>query len=184
MDASSVRRRRSSTPRRRTSGCTAVEALASGTPVTAYGKGGATEIIDHVITVLLFPEQTPASLVAAIRALSHYRFDPTALRRSSEAFSDAAFERRFRSSSMILTGSSNGPRSTDRDTDGREGTPRATAASERRRNPRLCALFRAGDRGQGRRHVVPLGVDRDAIVPRSIETLDVDSLDVVEVAES
>lgn len=77
-------------------GLTAVEALASGTPVIAYGKGGGAEIVEHGITGLLFAEQSRASLVAAIRELSSHTFDPDRLRRRATAFSEAAFERRFR----------------------------------------------------------------------------------------
>ncbi len=77
-------------------GLTAVEALASGTPVIAYGEGGAAEIVEHGVTGLLFAEQSRASLAAAITALPSHSFDPDRLRRRATAFSEAAFERRLR----------------------------------------------------------------------------------------
>ncbi|MBD2580204.1 glycosyltransferase [Oscillatoria sp. FACHB-1406] len=54
-------------------GIALVEAQASGTPVIAYGVGGATETVldfrdyPKTGTGLLFPEQTPASLIAAVQ---------------------------------------------------------------------------------------------------------------------
>jgi glycosyltransferase involved in cell wall biosynthesis len=42
------------------------EAQAAGVPVIAFGKGGAAEIIEHLDTGILYPEQTSDSLVTAI----------------------------------------------------------------------------------------------------------------------
>jgi glycosyltransferase involved in cell wall biosynthesis len=43
------------------------EAQAAGVPVIAFGKGGATEIIDQNHTGILYQEQNPDSLVKAIQ---------------------------------------------------------------------------------------------------------------------
>ncbi len=47
-------------------GIAAVEALAAGLPVIAYGKGGALDIVENHETGILFNKQTVASLVQAI----------------------------------------------------------------------------------------------------------------------
>ncbi|MDA1082740.1 MAG: glycosyltransferase [Gemmatimonadetes bacterium] len=53
-------------------GIAPVEAMACGTPVIAYGKGGATETVraddSPDATGMLYPEQTAESLAAAVRA--------------------------------------------------------------------------------------------------------------------
>lgn len=78
-------------------GIVPVEAMASGKPVIAYGKGGVTEtVIDHE-TGLLFPEPTPESLAAAVREFESDSswVDPRRIRRFAEGFSEAVFRRRF-----------------------------------------------------------------------------------------
>lgn len=76
-------------------GITAVEALASGTPVIAYGKGGATEIL-NAQTGILFDRQTADALAGAIRKFERRRFDRRALVARSREFSEAKFIRRLR----------------------------------------------------------------------------------------
>ncbi len=48
-------------------GITMVESLACGTPVIAFGSGGARDIIDDGSTGVLFDRQTPEAIIAAVR---------------------------------------------------------------------------------------------------------------------
>ncbi len=48
-------------------GIASVEALACGTPIIAYGKGGITEIIDNGVQGILYQHQLPEFLAEAIR---------------------------------------------------------------------------------------------------------------------
>ena len=83
-------------------GIATVEAQACGTPVIAYGRGGARDIVvappDAHPTGIFFQEQTAASLIAAVE-----RFEamapaimPGDCRANAERFSTAHFRRRFR----------------------------------------------------------------------------------------
>jgi glycosyltransferase involved in cell wall biosynthesis len=77
-------------------GLVCVEALASGTPVIALARGGATEIVEDGRTGVLFDEPTPEQLAAAVRRAESLSFDPAALRASAEPFDRSAFDRRMR----------------------------------------------------------------------------------------
>ena len=74
-----------------------VEAQACGTPLIAYGRGGSRDIV-RPETGILFPEQSAASITAAVErfeALSP-AIDPAACRANALRFSAAAFRERFR----------------------------------------------------------------------------------------
>jgi len=89
-----------------------VEAQACGTPVIAYGKGGAIETVvplpgmtegarsaNEKPTGVFFAEQTTESLCAAVRKFEDNReaFDPAAIRRNAERFGRERFLNEFRS---------------------------------------------------------------------------------------
>ena len=78
-------------------GIVPVEAMASGAPVIAYGKGGALDTIVHGKTGILFDEQSNSALEAAIRSVEtgQHRFDVEALREHAAGFDKAIFQRRF-----------------------------------------------------------------------------------------
>lgn len=61
-------------------GITAVEAMASGRPVIAYKKGGALETVKEGISGTFFDDQTPWSLVDAIRDFKPQKYDPKRIR--------------------------------------------------------------------------------------------------------
>ena len=67
-------------------GIVPVEAMACGTPVIAYGKGGATETITENISGIFFPEQTEDSLIAAVNKAAAHTWDPAAIRACAERF--------------------------------------------------------------------------------------------------
>lgn len=79
-------------------GITLVEAQACGTPVIAYGKGGALEIVQapgrtRAPTGLLFEQQSVESLMAAVTRFetSTNRFTPAACRANAERFAAPRF---------------------------------------------------------------------------------------------
>ncbi len=82
-------------------GIALVEAQACGTPVVAYGQGGALETVHGLHsprpTGVLFPGASPAPLINAIDVLeARYRdFDPYDARRNAEHFSIATFRTQF-----------------------------------------------------------------------------------------
>ncbi len=76
-------------------GITIVEAQSAGTPVIAYGVGGATETVLNEQTGLLFKEQTPDSLVEAVKTFEKIEnsFSPEAIAKHAEQFSKERFEK-------------------------------------------------------------------------------------------
>ena len=80
-------------------GIVMIEALASGTPVIALGKGSACEIIDHKKTGILYREQTIDSLIEAVESFekTQHLFDPLYLKQYSARFSKQRFDKEFNS---------------------------------------------------------------------------------------
>lgn len=78
-------------------GIVPVEAMASGTPVIAYAKGGALETVRPGVSGILFSEQSPESLNAAIEELESgsCRFDPDELRKYALQFDESRFTTNF-----------------------------------------------------------------------------------------
>lgn len=80
-----------------------VEAQACGTPVIAYGKGGALETVSSTgcpstDTGLFFGSQTPDAIVSAVQKFeSGIAFSPYACRTNAERFSTARFHAEFHS---------------------------------------------------------------------------------------
>ncbi|MEB3329584.1 MAG: glycosyltransferase, partial [Candidatus Sericytochromatia bacterium] len=72
-------------------GLTPLEAMACGTPVIAYGAGGALETVRPGETGLLVDAQTPEAFAAAIRALDQLAAPPAALRAWAATFDEDAF---------------------------------------------------------------------------------------------
>ncbi|MBA2849528.1 glycosyltransferase family 4 protein [Thermosulfuriphilus ammonigenes] len=79
-------------------GIVTVEAQACGTPVIAFGKGGATETIIDGKTGLFFKEQTVSSLIEAILKFEKIedKFDPQVIRSNAERFSKERFKKEFK----------------------------------------------------------------------------------------
>ncbi len=72
-------------------GIVPIEALSCGTPVIAYGKGGATEYICPGKNGMLFRKQTAESLIEAIKKFENTKFDKKAIIKSANAFSKDRF---------------------------------------------------------------------------------------------
>lgn len=72
-------------------GISAVEALAAGTPVIAYNKGGALDIVQEGETGVFFTEQTVESLVSAMQRFETLSFLPATLHRKAKRFDKGFF---------------------------------------------------------------------------------------------
>jgi len=75
-------------------GIIAVEAMACGTPVIAFNKGGITESVIDGETGIFFNEQTKDSIIEAVNKFEMRRkdFDAGCIRKQSEKFSREIFE--------------------------------------------------------------------------------------------
>lgn len=72
-------------------GIAAVEAIASGTPVIAYKKGGALDIVQEGETGVFFSKQTPEALAKAIQEAEKINFRPATLHRKAKRFEASLF---------------------------------------------------------------------------------------------
>ena len=77
-------------------GIVPLEAMACGTPVVAYGEGGALDTVKDGETGVLFLEPTPASLSHAIDRVSALSFNKESLRNWAVGFSRERFLTRMR----------------------------------------------------------------------------------------
>ncbi|MBV9018570.1 MAG: glycosyltransferase [Alphaproteobacteria bacterium] len=76
-------------------GIVPVEAMASGRPVIAYARGGATETVVPGLSGVLFPEQSVDAMVNAIRACAATDFDPVKIAAHAAQFSRTCFMERM-----------------------------------------------------------------------------------------
>ena len=78
-------------------GIAPVEAQACGTPVIAYGRGGAQETVVPGVTGVFFPEQTVEHVKAAVYEFERIRgrLNPEDIRAQAERFSVSAFRHSF-----------------------------------------------------------------------------------------
>jgi glycosyltransferase involved in cell wall biosynthesis len=76
-------------------GLTPLEAMACGTPVIAYAKGGVTETVIEGKTGTFFPEQTVQSLKKSLQKFIQDGegggYDPATIRRHAEQYDEAVF---------------------------------------------------------------------------------------------
>jgi glycosyltransferase involved in cell wall biosynthesis len=72
-------------------GIVMAEAQACGTPVVAFAKGGALEIIEDNLTGVLFDESSVDSLLQALDRFDHASFDPELIRASAMRFTRQRF---------------------------------------------------------------------------------------------
>lgn len=83
-------------PQLEDAGIVPLEAMACGTPVIAYGEGGAKEYVKPGETGLLFSEQTEASLSKALDGFGASDFDAVKLRNFAENFGSERFRKEVR----------------------------------------------------------------------------------------
>jgi glycosyltransferase involved in cell wall biosynthesis len=72
-------------------GIALVEAQAAGTPVIAYGRGGALETVVHGVTGILFSEQNAEAVVAAVEEAEAAVFDSEDLSENVQRFAPERF---------------------------------------------------------------------------------------------
>jgi len=77
-------------------GIVPVEAMACGTPVIAYGKGGIKDTVIDGDTGMFFDTQSTASLNSAISNFETMTFDHAAISKHASKFSTARFEREIK----------------------------------------------------------------------------------------
>jgi len=77
-------------------GIVMVEALGFGTPVIAYGKGGALDIVENGKSGILFPHQTVESLVKAIKKAEKINFVIKDLKERAKYFSASLFKQKIK----------------------------------------------------------------------------------------
>ena len=77
-------------------GIAAVEALAAGTPVIGFAKGGVLDIVDDGETGVLFYDQTVASLTDAMKQFETLSFLPATLHRRAKRFDKGLFATKMR----------------------------------------------------------------------------------------
>jgi glycosyltransferase involved in cell wall biosynthesis len=78
-------------------GIAPLEAQACGTPVLAFGRGGAKETVIDGVTGLHFHEQTPESIRDVVMRFEamETKLDPHQIRRHAQRFSTDRFQREF-----------------------------------------------------------------------------------------
>lgn len=79
-------------PQLEDAGVVPLEAQACGTPVIAYGKGGALDTVQHKETGVHFAEQTVSSLLSAIKQFEALRFDAKTIQNHAKQFSDTNYK--------------------------------------------------------------------------------------------
>ncbi|WJR81403.1 glycosyltransferase [Bradyrhizobium sp. NP1] len=72
-------------------GMVPVEAMASGRPVVAFGKGGATETVAEGVSGVFFAEQTMEAISAAVKRLDEIKIDPKAITEHARRFGRQQF---------------------------------------------------------------------------------------------
>ncbi len=83
-------------PQEEDAGIVLLEAQACGTPVIAYGVGGALDLTKEGMSSTLFPEQTVASVLAAIARFQATEWNRAAIRAHVEDCRRSAFRERVR----------------------------------------------------------------------------------------
>jgi glycosyltransferase involved in cell wall biosynthesis len=76
-------------------GIVPLESQACGTPVIAYGKGGALDTVIDGKTGIFFKEQNADSLLDAINKFESIEFDPKALQEHATKFSSSNFRKKL-----------------------------------------------------------------------------------------
>lgn len=76
-------------------GIVPIEAMASGRPVIAYGRGGVTETVTGGVSGLLFEEQSAAAIERAVHEFEQMHFDQRTIKAHAEKFHGDRFASAF-----------------------------------------------------------------------------------------
>ncbi|OGZ60613.1 MAG: glycosyl transferase [Candidatus Spechtbacteria bacterium RIFCSPLOWO2_01_FULL_43_12] len=74
-------------------GITALESMASGRPVIAYGRGGVLESVKEGETGIFFNDRSAQALKNAVKEFENITFDPEKIRKHAEKFDTIYFRR-------------------------------------------------------------------------------------------
>ena len=85
-------------------GMAPVEAMASGRPVVAFGRGGATETVARGLSGVFFAEQTVEAIASAIQGLRQFEINPAKIAAHASQFGREQFFRRMRKHIDALLG--------------------------------------------------------------------------------
>jgi glycosyltransferase involved in cell wall biosynthesis len=77
-------------------GMVPVEAMASGRPVVAFGRGGATETVAKGLSGIFFTEQTVEAISSAVKSLAGIEIDPEKIAAHARQFGRDQFFRKMR----------------------------------------------------------------------------------------
>ncbi|SFJ61637.1 Glycosyltransferase involved in cell wall bisynthesis [Bosea sp. OK403] len=77
-------------------GIVPVEAMASGRPVIAFGRGGATETVLDGVTGVFFEEQSVAAIIDAVERLERLTLKPAQIAAHARNFSSRVFDTKMR----------------------------------------------------------------------------------------
>jgi len=77
-------------------GMVPVEAMASGRPVVAFGRGGATETVADGVSGTFFAEQSVEAISAAVRRLGELQLDPEKIAAHATRFGREQFFQKMR----------------------------------------------------------------------------------------
>ena len=73
-----------------------VEAMASGRPVVAFGRGGATETVAQGLSGVFFAEQTVEAISSAVKTLAAIEIDPKMIAAHASQFGRDHFLQKMR----------------------------------------------------------------------------------------
>jgi glycosyltransferase involved in cell wall biosynthesis len=90
-------------------GMVPVEAMASGRPVVAFNRGGATETVKQGVSGVFFEEQTTEALSSAVRSLEAMDIRPEIIAAHADQFGQGRFVEKMRAH---IDGLLSGPRTT------------------------------------------------------------------------
>jgi glycosyltransferase involved in cell wall biosynthesis len=85
-------------------GITPLEAMASGRPVVAFGKGGVLDTVKPGETGVFFSSQTAEALEELLMGFDEGQFDPVAIREHAEKFDKGIFRTKIRLHAKAVVG--------------------------------------------------------------------------------
>jgi glycosyltransferase involved in cell wall biosynthesis len=77
-------------------GMVPVEAMASGRPVVAFDRGGATETVARNVSGVFFAEQSVAAISSAVKSLAAMEIDPAKIAAHASEFGREQFFQKMR----------------------------------------------------------------------------------------
>jgi glycosyltransferase involved in cell wall biosynthesis len=77
-------------------GMVPVEAMASGRPVVAFGRGGATETVATGVSGVFFAKQSVEAITSAVRSLADIEIDPEKIAAHANQFGREQFFQKMR----------------------------------------------------------------------------------------